>query len=48
MAKVQAVVNLYNTVLSGYSQCHSTGNKKKASGGWWVQFIELFVYKMLW
>lgn len=34
MAKVGAVVTLYNTVVSGYSQCHSTGNKKKASGGW--------------
>ena len=35
LSKVEAVVNLYNTILSGYSQCHSTGNKKKASGGWY-------------
>ena len=34
MEKVQAVINLYNTILAGYSQCHNTGNKKKASGGW--------------
>ena len=37
MAKVDAIVTLYNTVLSGYSQCHGTGNKKKASSGWYAE-----------
>ena len=37
MAKVDAIVTLYSTVVSGYSQCHSTGNKKKASSGWYAE-----------
>ena len=35
MAKREAVMNLYESIVSGYSQCHSTGNRKKASGGWY-------------
>jgi len=37
MSKVDAIVTLYNTVVSGYSQCHSTENKKKASSGWYAE-----------
>ena len=35
MAKREAILNLYQSITSGYSQCHSTGNRKKASGGWY-------------
>ena len=35
MAKREAIMNLYQSIVSGYSQCHSTGNRKKASGGWY-------------
>ena len=37
MAKRDAVVSLYKSVESGFSQCHHTGNRKKASGGWYAQ-----------
>lgn len=35
MARREGVMNLYQSIVSGYSQCHSTGNRKKASGGWY-------------
>ena len=35
MAKRDVVVSLYKSIESGYSQCHHTGNRKKASGGWY-------------
>ena len=35
MAKKDVVVSLYKSIESGYSQCHHTGNRKKASGGWY-------------
>ena len=34
MAKRDVLMSLYKSVESGYSQCHHTGNRKKASGGW--------------
>ena len=37
MAKSDAIITLYKSIESGYSQCHHTGNNKKASGGWYVE-----------
>ena len=35
MARREKIMILYQSIVSGYSQCHSTGNRKKASGGWY-------------
>ena len=35
LAKIDAIMTLYHSIESGYSQCHHTGNRKKASGGWY-------------
>ena len=34
LARCYAIMTLYKSKESGYSQCHATGNRKKASGGW--------------
>ena len=34
LARCDAIMTLYKSIESGYSQCHATGNRKKASGGW--------------
>ena len=34
LARWDAIMTLYKSIESGYSQCHATGNRKKASGGW--------------
>ena len=37
LARCDVIMTLYKSIQSGYSQCHATGNRKKASGGWyWV------------
>ena len=36
LARCDAIFTLYKSIESGYSQCHATGNRKKASGGWYV------------
>ena len=40
LARCDAIMTLYRSIESGYSQCHSTGNRKKASGGWYCTWIE--------
>jgi len=35
--KKEAIMNLYESITSGYSQCHHTGNRLKASGGWYLE-----------
>ena len=37
VAKTDVIITLYKSIESGYSQCHHTGNRKKASGGWYVK-----------
>lgn len=34
LARCDAIMGLYKSIESGFSQCHQTGNRKKASGGW--------------
>ena len=34
LARCDAIMTFYKSIESGYSQCHATGNRKKASGGW--------------
>ena len=31
----EAILLLYESISSGVSSCHSTGHKKKATGGWY-------------
>ena len=33
--KREAILLLYESISSGVSSCHSTGHKKKATGGWY-------------
>ena len=37
MQKKKAIMDLYESVSSGYSQCHHTGNRLRASGGWYIE-----------
>ena len=37
MQKKKAIMDLYNSISSGYSQCHHTGNRLRASGGWYIE-----------
>ena len=34
VSKQGAILDLYESVRSGYSQCHYTGNRLRANGGW--------------
>ena len=36
-SKKRAILDLYESVLSGFSQCHHTGNRKRTSGGWYCE-----------
>lgn len=35
-ARREAILTLYNSVTSGYSACHNTGDAKRSSGGWYT------------
>ena len=34
-SKKKAIFKLYDSIVTGASKCHSTGNEKDASGGWY-------------
>ena len=34
-AKKKEIIKLYESILTGSSKCHATGNEKDASGGWY-------------
>ena len=34
-AKRKEILKLYESILTGSSKCHATGNEKDASGGWY-------------
>ena len=34
-AKRKEIIRLYDSIQTGSSTCHQTGNEKKASGGWY-------------
>ena len=40
VTKQKAILDLYQSIESGYSQCHHTGNRVKASGGWYLQVCQ--------
>ena len=40
VSKQKAILDLYQSIESGYSQCHHTGNRVKASGGWYLQVCQ--------
>ena len=40
VTKQKAILDLYQSIESGYSQCHHTGNRVKASGGWDLQVCQ--------
>ena len=35
-AKRKEILKLYESILTGSSKCHATGNEKDASGGWYI------------
>ena len=39
-SKKRAILDLYESIQSGYSQCHHTGNRVKAAGGWYLQLCQ--------
>ena len=46
-AKKKEILKLHESILTGASMCHSTGNEKDASGGWNFSFkqnIDMFTY----
>ena len=34
--KRKEILKLYESILTGSSKCHATGNEKDASGGWYI------------